>query len=198
MTLPARAALALACLLISAPSSWAQGKRPITGEGTEGFRALLAAEKLQPLVNREDLKLDPGHTLLVCFRGADALGRSYPDQIGNLDFDIKSEFVDRGGALMFASDQTLMNGRNLWNQSFGFQIHGAIQGAIDDQLDLCYRGLQECPVLHRVRGSSPDLFKAAANTTGRDEPLSRVATNRPTFLIRASDLDLIAVLLPLC
>src|SRR5262245_14799222 len=138
MTLPAPAALALACLLAALPASWAQGKRPITGEGTEGFRALLAAEQLQPIVKAEDLLRDPAHTLLVCFRGAVPVsGRSYPDQIGDLNLDIKGDFVDRGGSLLYASDQSTHSLQDNWNAQFGFQIVGAILSSSDTAS--CYR-----------------------------------------------------------
>src|SRR5262249_37222700 len=151
-----------------------------TGEGTEGFRALLAAEKLQPIVEAEDLLKDPAHILLVCFRGASTSGGSYPDLIGNLNFNIKSDFVDRGGAFFFASDQTMLAPKRVWTRVLGFKMRGSLLTADEERddraLESCYRSRPECPFVHGLRGRSPDLFRVGS----MDEhapPLTRVATN---------------------
>jgi hypothetical protein len=191
----ARAALAVALLLVVAPVGWAQPQRQITGEGTEGFRALLASRKLQPLDNPDKLTVDPAHTLLVCFRGADHRIRSYPDQVAGLNFNVKTEFVDRGGALFFASDQSM---KSSWNRSFGFQIHGGLLVGIKSDLGSCYRSEPEYPFVKQITGRLPNLFKPRDQSTPDSEPLTKVATNRPSYLLRSDELESLAVYAAIC
>src|SRR5262249_13769371 len=100
----ARFRVTLLALLLALPSvASAQKRDPITGEGTEGFRALLAGKGLQPLGSIKELEqqmaVDPSRVIIVFFHGTDARGRLLPDGLEQFDFDLRTDFVDRGGAL---------------------------------------------------------------------------------------------------
>lgn len=192
MRLAVVAALLAASMAAAQQRREAQKPRMITGEGTEGFRALLASRGLKPIEDPAEALQDPKHTLVIAFRGANRFGNSYPDQIGKLGFDPKREFVDQGGALFFASDQSMGLGGSGWNRSFGFQITGSILSSAEVGPDLCYKRNPQCPFVRGIDNSVPDLFQPSKLGKRRPldevaESLRRVATNRPSYLLPAGD-----------
>lgn len=203
-----RIRVAVAAALLFASAASAQQRRPITGEGTEGFRALLASRHLKPIEDPEQAREDPAHTLIISFRGAKPsfggpFGTAYPDQIGNIGFDIKRSFVDQGGALFFASDQAMGLGSSGWNRSFGFQISGAILYSAEADSESCYRDNPQCPFVRGVTGSVPDLFQpnkvASPQLFGEPaDTLRRVASNRPSYLLPSNELETLARFPQIC
>lgn len=207
---PFARALGTTMLLVAVPPVYAQppAQRPITGEGTEGFRALIASHRLIPLEKTEDLYKHPGQTLLIAFRGANQSNTPYPDQVGKLIDEHGEEkfvkYINNGGALFFASDQA-MEGQAWGPRLFGFEIKGPKLQAASHETARCYERTVECPFVQRPRGNSvPDLFQGralgpniGAGPANRG-PLQRVATNRPSYLEPASELHLVGVFAPVC
>ncbi len=191
--LPIRMAVAAALLL--AASARAEQRREITDEGTEAFRALLVQRGLKPLEDPREILDDPKHTLLIAFRGASKFG-VYTDQIANLPFDAKTDYVDRGGAFFFASDQAMGVGSSKWHNDFGFSISGNIVSSAD--VDTCYQGNRQCPYVEGLPAAVPDLFqsRSAPNIAGMEpregKRLIHVATNRPSYLMKSSNLRMLA------
>ena len=193
-----RMRIAVAAALLFASMAAAQPRRPITGEGTEGFRALLASAHLKPIEDPNEAHADPAHTLIISFRGARGFfGNAYPDQIQDIGFDMKKGFVDQGGAFFFASDQAMGRPGSGWNRSFDFQIVGPILSAFEVDSDTCYKSNPQCPFVRGVAGSLPDLFRPNKMTSPRPlgempASLDRVATNRPSYLQPSDQLETLA------
>jgi hypothetical protein len=176
----------LFALLFALPTlAPAQSRRSITGEGTEGFRALLAGKGLHPLGSIEDLNkqmaVDPSKVLIVYFHGTNAAGQELPDGLDQFEFDLKRDFVDRGGALWVATDRPLP--RRLADAT-GATVFRAIIAARNPAL--AYKGNPNCPYVTQVPGSVPNLF---AQSGDHPDSLTRVATNRPAYLRGSAELD---------
>lgn len=181
--------LAFACVALTVIGARAQEPRAITGDGTEGFRALLNGKGLQPLDTIEQLRtIDPNNVLIVAFRGGDALGRSRPDLLEDIGFLPYRDFVARGGALWVATDKRVDAD---WIAPFDAEVTGHPVYAAPNARP--YRNNPECPFVTRFDESIPNLFDRAGAAGGEApadnvSPL-RVATNRPTYLRIPSELD---------
>lgn len=196
MTFQTQVSWGAALLLLTASAVGGQENRPITGIGTEGFRALLAGKGLQPLGSIEELRRlapDPGQVLIVSFRGADIAGNPHPDLLAQLPFEPFRDFVARGGALMVATDQQVEAD---WLTPFGAEVTGIPVRA--SPRGIGYRGNRECPFVAGVSGVVPDLFVARPVNglppeIAAQQHLTRVATNRPTYLKPQSQLTTLGV-----
>jgi len=171
-TIRATGAICLVLITLAAiPQLQAQSR--ITGEGTQGFRALLAGKGLTPIESVKDLESlaaeDPSRVLIISFHGARPSGEPYEDAIDNIEFDLRN-FVDRGGALFVATDQKLSA---QLTARFSVAVTGDFVSARGGPgFDSSY----DCPYLARANGAEPDLFR------GPDGELRFVATNRPSCL----------------
>jgi hypothetical protein len=188
-------------ILQTAPQLLAQPGRPITGEGTEGFRALLMSKGLKPLDNLDDLAnlmvSQPSKVLIVAFHGEDAFGRHLDDPIDRIQGDLH-RFVLDGGALFVATDQPL-NSRLV--KDFGESITGVYVRAGSQP---AYRGSMYCPFVDRSKDPKPNLFRNSGSAALQQQPQLgtkdeiRVATNRPSHFGFSStgELSTLAVFRP--
>ncbi|HLW65351.1 MAG TPA: hypothetical protein VKS79_08540, partial [Gemmataceae bacterium] len=177
---------------------------PIQALGTEGFQAILGQYGLKPIKDFAELeKADPKRTIIIAFRGSDKYGISYSDRLNEVRGGVKA-FVDHGGAVFFASDQSTKGG---WAGSFDAQVFGTQLEALGDAGHTeSYHRNPVCPFLKPAReGQIPNLFhvtpeqaqnlpEALRNQT----QLTRVATNRPSYLAASSELETIAEIAPAC
>jgi hypothetical protein len=149
-----------------------QAQSRITGEGTHGFRALLAGKGLAPIQSLDDLdvavKEDPNRVLIISFHGARSSGQPFEDAIDQIGFDLRRDFVDRGGALLVATDQILST---KISRRFPVTVTGKYVAA---RLEPGFDNSYDCPYVARRRDSVPNLFQ------GPGGDLGRVATNRPS------------------
>jgi hypothetical protein len=165
-------------LLIAAPAAPAQTKQPYAAflEGTEVFRRILHERQFDALHSFGDLTDDPEHTILIVFGVAEKL----TEVPGGL-----KQFVDDGGALFLATDRRLLpQAERELVQTAGVSVVG--QSVICKDKDSCYRGIEVCPFLIPADGAAPDLFR---NLSADKPSLSKVATNAPSYLERASILS---------
>jgi hypothetical protein len=149
------------------------GQSRITGEGTHGFRALLAGKGLTAIESLEELdsfvKEDASRVLIVAFHGANALGPR-KDPLDEIPFNLRRQFIEKGGALFVASDQPLSS--NL-TSNFNVKIVG---GFVSASRRAGFDGSYDCPYIAYHRGARPDLFESP------EGELKRVATNKPSSL----------------
>lgn len=170
-------ALFAALAVAISPAPVMSQPRQIPGQGTEGFRALIASYQMKPLRNLRDLNDVPERTLLIAFRGAETARRSDPLDDLPVNGGVRG-FISRGGAVLYASDQAKRFG---WVEDFDVSVDG---NKIFGLPTSCYQDREFCPFVVRRVGINPELFH------GRDRPgvnsnrttLHRVATNRPSFL----------------
>jgi hypothetical protein len=177
--------IALCLPLLFAPPALAQRNPPrISAEGTEGFRAVLATYKLTPATNLAEFsKLDPKQTLLISFRSSDNEGVT--DFLESLKLHVGysvREFIDDGGAILFASDRKLEGG---W--AADFDVHIAANMVFAQGLG-GYRQEYKCPFVVRAPNADPNLFR----TRGGLSAELRVATNKPSYLESSSSLPTLA------
>jgi hypothetical protein len=182
---------ALLALLLALPSA-AHAQRRITGEGTEGFRALLKRGKgLNPLESFEEVRqADPKNVIVVLFRGTNAQGEVQPFLPEGDALDLRN-FVNGGGALWVATDVPLPRG---FAQGFGVSVGTSHMFARDARS--AYMRKAECPYVARVGGSVPNLFvrpEAFRRPEFETDELDHVATNRPAFLDSRTTLPTLAV-----
>jgi hypothetical protein len=190
MIRPACVRLAAVLLLLAACSADAQ-TRKVSGQGTEGFRALIASYRFKPLRETKEIHDDPGRTLLIAFRGVESIFR--PDLLDNVPGGSVAEFVARGGAVMYASDQWKNGG---WLGPFDANVNG--NKLFTWHRTDGYHNLDFCPFADGDSNANPDLFRARLgagepNEAGR---LRYVATNRPTYLSESSQLTRVGRILP--
>jgi hypothetical protein len=169
--------------------------------GTQGFRAILSQYGLTPLKDFQDFEAaDPKHTVIIAFRGAEANTKA--DLLDSVPDGLKS-FVDRGGAVLVATDQPTRKSR--WAKSFDVEVDGKIIYA-KDGASRFYK-TTVCPYIQEASpGAIPDLFRHPGsppiifNKKGRPERpvLKNVATNRPSFLSKLNELDNVAEIAPVC
>jgi hypothetical protein len=182
----------LVAILVLSSSALAQSRRTITGEGTEGFRALLAGKGLAPIQNFEEFERvgDPKQILIVAFRGANEIGEPAVDALEHPPFGLK-QFVVDGGALFIATDQPTDAD---WQGDFGTRVarvrHITRAGVVPRAQYLYasgfrhpYAGKAECPYTEGVRGADPALFVRR----GDDLRSLKVATNKPTYLVASGN-----------
>lgn len=174
------AALASLILTLSVSSLFAQ--RQISGQGTEGFRALLASYRLKPLKDLNELNESPERTLLIAFRGVEAIPR-YP--LDRVPYQFVPDFVARGGAVLYASDQSVRRG---WLLDFGVAIAG-YKLYCPEESKQCYQGRSFCPFVEPAYGADIQLYRPRSFKPNdpREPTLDRVATNRPSYLIQLNN-----------
>ncbi|MCX7702354.1 MAG: hypothetical protein N2039_15880, partial [Gemmataceae bacterium] len=186
----------LAASRAAEPELPTQGR--ISAEGTDGFRALLTQSGLTPIGSVEQFRAilaengGPQQCLLIWFRGADRFGEPLPDGMDLLDFDWRSEFVDRGGALWVATDQPLPD---LLRRSLAADVFDTV--ILARRIAPRYSNRIECPYAYGVPDVTPNLFQARSGRgrggdVGEPPPLA-VATNRPSYLISARDFTTVGV-----
>ncbi len=164
------AMLALCCAVVGAaaqemPSKEARGKA--LREGTHIFRRILHDDGFTALNGYDDLRRDPGTTLLVV--------------LGNLE-DLKSipgglpKFLRDGGAALIASDRTIRDpdSRKALRAAAGVSISN--ETLVCHTLTACYNFEKYYPFLV---GGDASLF-------GQDKKQLRVATNVPSMLLGAA------------
>jgi len=160
---------ALLCLFVSTAAAPAQNVMS-TDHGTHAFRATLHKLGLQPIAEIESILQQPDKSLLIVLGDTDV----------KLDYLMNGglrQFVKRGGACLFASDQST---HRLLEQELEVIINGILVYCEGNTADIVYRGdLDECPILQvpireEFRSDHVDLLQG----------LKRVATNRPSFLQR--------------
>jgi hypothetical protein len=146
-------------------------------QGTHAFRRILFDIGLRPVGSFNDLKgVRPGKAVVI------ALGHAGPlwDLPGGLE-----RFVRRGGAVMVATDQPILNQEVAAElaRTAGVSVNGktvVCQSIFDFRHGLigrgCYHGLDYCPFLQPSQGAQPDLF------SGPQGGKLKVATNLPSFL----------------
>jgi len=153
------------------PELQAQGR--ITGEGTQGFRALLAGKGLTPIESIDELNTlaseDASRVLIVSFHGASRSGQPFKDPLDDFPFSLR-QFVDRGGALFVATDQQL---NSTLTSDFDVSVSGHYVASKAPGFDRSF----DCPYIARAPAGKPDLFQGPEG-----EPLRDVATNRPSCL----------------
>jgi hypothetical protein len=151
----------LLLLLFATPAPAQRARLTPFGQGTHAFRVVLHRAHLTPITSeeqfREELDDHPERILVISF------GRS--------DWQAQSALTFRtveqdGAAFLFASDQ-----RSVWR----FPDQPTIDGrfvTLDPDSPKAYRGSTDCPFVEPLPRKNCPVF------TG----LTRVATNRPSFL----------------
>jgi hypothetical protein len=182
MTIPQKPLAAIflvfALLLLPRPAfGQAEEKKKtiVAFEGSEFFRKLLHQYKQQPVERIEDLRnLDPLETTIIVFGDLSDIPK-FRNLVGGL-----SGFVERGGALLIASDRPDQG--MLW-QELKVRIHGV---NVRQKPEFSFRQNQpDCPMV-KVDSQPPHpLFKGISKG---------IATNMPSLLeLGPSDLHLLAV-----
>jgi hypothetical protein len=126
-------------------------------EGMGAIQYILAAQGLTPLSQREQLRNSPSRTVLIVLGNTDVL-REIPDGL--------STFLERGGALLVATDQ---DSRAATETTLRVYVTGA---PVRSGPNEGYRGVKDCPVI-RPRPVDYPLFRGV---------LKGIATNRPSYL----------------
>jgi hypothetical protein len=162
-----------ACLLLSMPAAGAAQDTPAQRrkavlEGTHVFRRILYDHRLEPLNDFDSLADDPSRTLLVVLGNLDA--------IANVPGGLK-DFVDRGGAVLLASDRSLRSdeARRALRSVAGVSISNDTLVCLN--LEFCYFSREFCPYVYPARD---DRLGLLGPPPGRDR--YGVATNVPSFL----------------
>ncbi len=124
--------------------------------GTGAFQYILATQGLTPLTRPEQLRTSPSRTLLIVLGSSQVL-HQVPDGIDT--------FLDRGGALLLATDQNSRH--NTWDT-----LRVAVDGWPVQTKDFAYRGVKDCPIITRFDREHP-LF----------QNVERIATNRPSYVV---------------
>jgi hypothetical protein len=142
------------------PAAWAQADNPPLAEGTHLLRRILWDQGIQPLSSFQELADQPETKLLIVLGETSVL-----DQVPNGLL----EFVHQGGAVLIATD------REARTQPFhvlGFGVSGR-QVRFASKTEFAYLGLADCVIVRPLERGQP-IFQG----------LTKVATNRPSFLIR--------------
>jgi hypothetical protein len=168
---------------------------PITGNGTEAFRAVVASYGLKPLADLKDVKEAPTRTLIISFRGAERKDQPYPDLLDNLLTNRifnegLVEFLDRGGAVLVATDQST---RGLeWAKDLEVRVDGIKVSASLAEHAPKYHAKPDCPYVQKQKNidAEADLFHGIHS--------NRVATNKPSFLWKTTSFQDLAVFSGTC
>jgi hypothetical protein len=141
-------------------------------DGTHAFRRILydvSRKKLKPLGEKE--LIEPNQTLVV------VLGDPSPLLALNKRLGGLRSFVERGGALLVATDQ---QSPPVLQDAFGVQVNGTHitmpKGGPDT-----YRDMPECLYISSQPGARPPLFEPTLNAA-RNDPAKKVASNLPSYL----------------
>jgi hypothetical protein len=140
---------------------------------TVAFCYILKYLQLSPLQSNKQLDNAPERTLLVVFGKTEVLN-NIPGGLSN--------FLDRGGAVLVATDQN----SSRTTKTLGITVHGA---AVLAPRGAGYRNEENCPLL-----------------TGEDfdeglppfREVKRIATNRPSYLGRVPEISVVARFPPTC
>jgi hypothetical protein len=197
MTFPARPRTALAVLLaclVGVPALRAAGPPRLPPRQTQGFRRILYAAKLKPLKEIADLARDPKDTLLIIFGDLRVLDDL--EEEDKLTFrgaiGLKG-FLERGGAVLVASDRAGSQGSKLYSALKVSPVSGVVGNfnAGQNYLRLKERGLV-VPFPHWCPFAVPDPERK--NHLLFHEVEYGLATNLPTVLKNNSqDLHPLAV-----
>lgn len=138
-------------------------------KGTHFLRRMLYDNDIKPIEDFDGLADDPSRTILI------VLGDTAP--LARVPGGLR-RFVQRGGALVVASDRKIDNRRVLreFRNLTGVTIN-ANSVVCTDRFN-CYRQLPHCPIPRVVFGVSPLLFTLPGNP---NQGLN-VATNVPSYL----------------
>jgi hypothetical protein len=132
-------------------------------KGTHAFRFVLHDLQFEPLNDLPELFQEPHRNILI------VLGDTF--ELDNNSGDLIHRFVERGGALLVATDhhvsQTRRN-RLTWAGEFGIEV---VEQPVLGPERVCYQGLKECPL---VQPEGDSLLFAFLQHP--------VATNLPGFL----------------
>lgn len=148
----------------TAPAQEADKKGPPFGEGTHAFRAILNKLKLEPIASETQFRNEvrdgnAGQIILIVLGDTRAIQR-VPDGLGS--------FLEGGGAVLIASDR---EGQD-WGRTFGRQTRLDSNFIETEQPRNGYRESRECPFVKPLANKDVPIFSG----------LSKVATNRPSFL----------------
>ncbi len=172
----------LLVLLALAPAGQTQEQgRPAAGlEGTEIFRRILFEMGLKPLYERPEglvdeagVQVEPSKTILII------LG----DPVHPVRDGVIRNFLERGGAILFASDQKVsdpklkkelieLTGCTIAGETFCYKDRW-------EPNPPSYHRFEQCPILVPRKGVDPNLFLI---DQGHEQQPLRVATNRPSCL----------------
>jgi hypothetical protein len=154
-------------------------------QGTHFFRRILFEKNLRPLESLTDLWEEPDTKLLIVLGETETLRRS----LHALD-----AFVQRGGALLIATDTDC----GFPVSRFGVEVRGS-RLHVSAESKFAYKQSQECIFIQRYKQASDKEVPLFENLSLEGD-LSRVATNRPGFLVRdrRSPLSVLATFPPGC
>jgi hypothetical protein len=133
-------------------------------QGTHLFRRLLYDLHLQPLRSIPELFEEPADKLLIILGETDYL-------LPRINL---KDFVERGGAVLLATDRDC---RNLL-RPFGVRVRGDL--VVCAEAKYTYKDTRDCIFVQESPGKDVPLFE---NLSLDDDRLSRVATNRPGYLL---------------
>jgi hypothetical protein len=168
--------------LAAQPAAHAQDATRAFAEGSHVFRRILFDADCTPLKDFKDVADDPTHTILIVLGETRCLAR--------LPLGV-DQFVQRGGALLLASDQQItdvMTAKQVENVS-GVALTGQTRRHDPRNVEACYRRLQFCPFV--VTDERRLLISQVARklfVDSRGNSL-QVATNVPGALSRPRNLQ---------
>ena len=156
--------------------------------------ALLVQHGLKPLEDPREILDDPKHTLLIAFRGASKFG-VYTDQIANLPFDAKTDTSIE--AARFSSPAI-----RRWASAVANGITTLVFRLAETSFQTRERGYllpgqSAVSIVEGLPAAVPDLFQSRSARILPMEPregkrLIHVATNRPSYLMKSSNLRMLA------
>jgi hypothetical protein len=150
------------------------GRRAAVMEGTHVFRRILFDFPFQPLAGFDELRANPGQTILIVLGRADRL-REVPGRL--------EAYVRRGGAVLLATDRQLTGSvREAVRATAGVSV--SKESLVCTFPDLCYQRLGYCPVVIPTLEGQETLFRHPSQ--GVTKPPFRVATNVPSMLLKAN------------
>jgi hypothetical protein len=162
----ARPLLVAAACLVAAPAEAQPRQLVEPNPGTGAFQYILATQGLTPLTRPEQLRHSPARTLLI------VLGNSQPL---HLVPDGLATFIDRGGAVLLATDQ------KSWNDTWDTLLVEVDGPPVLAPRRFAYRGVQACPVITEFAAGHP-VFRG----------VKQIATNRPSYVVRRENLPVLA------
>jgi hypothetical protein len=137
-------------------------------QDNQAFRYILDGMRLQPVQDISSMGADPAHELIILMGETGDLAR--------VPGGAKS-FVEKGGALFVATDRA---SHPTLQRDFRIRVSG-LKVLITD-IEQAYRGAVNCPIVE-ARKDDPPIFQG----------LSRVATNRASFLTLSNLSEALAV-----
>jgi hypothetical protein len=178
-----RTGILAAVLTIATPcSAIAQPRETRFGEETRAFRAVLNALGVKPIADTGDVYRDPHNKMLIVLGGTEFL-----DQRGEGRLKL---FIENGGAILIATDRPTSEALY---QEIGVRISGE-PILTSTHSGNAYRNMAECPFVWEFGRpvNSPLQPKGFLFQNLVGEP--RIATNLPSEIIRARNVDRLAML----